>query len=149
MKSGLLGSLRQFARLRSQRGQALVEFALCLPLFATLLIGTIKGGILFNHWVMLTNAVRVGGRTLSLGRATTGSSGSDACVAARNSLVAAAADLNSSNITVSWTVTNSCTNLVSGSSATLRATYPCDLTIVGVRFAPSCTLSAQITERVE
>ena len=38
--------------------------------------------------------------------------------------------------------------LVSGSAATLTATYPCDFNILGFQLA-TCTLSASATERVE
>lgn len=134
---------------RSERGQALIEFALTLPVFCTLLVGTIKGGMVFNNWVILTNAVSVGARTLAISRSTSGATGADACQAARTSLVNAAAGLSSANITVTWSVTNSCTNLAAGSSATLTATYPCNLSIMGVNFSPSCTLTARTTERVE
>jgi hypothetical protein len=36
-----------------------------------------------------------------------------------------------------------------GESANVSATYPCNLTIMGVNYSPSCTLSSQSTERVE
>lgn len=45
---------------RSKRGQALVEFALVLPILALLLVMAIDFGRVFFGWVSLTNASRIG-----------------------------------------------------------------------------------------
>jgi len=130
---------------RDDRGQAMIELALTLPLLLLLVFGIAQGGILFNHWIVLTEATRAGGRELSLGRAPS----VNACDNATSRLRAAAFNLDQANINVSFTVSSSCTDLTAGSAATLRATYPCELTILGVDFAPGCTLVSQVTERVE
>ena len=44
------------------RGQAMVEFALVLPLLALLLVVAIDFGRVFFGWVSLTNAARVGAK---------------------------------------------------------------------------------------
>jgi beta-lactam-binding protein with PASTA domain len=45
---------------RSSRGQALVEFAIVLPLLALLLVMAIDFGRVFFGWVSVTNAARIG-----------------------------------------------------------------------------------------
>ena len=45
-----------------ERGAALVEFALVLPLLASLLLGTVTGGAAYARKISMTNAVREGTR---------------------------------------------------------------------------------------
>lgn len=54
-------------------GQALVEFALVIPLLALLLFAIIQYGLIFNSYVTLRHAAQVTSRTLSLGSTTTNS----------------------------------------------------------------------------
>jgi len=54
-------------RLRGQRGQALVEMALTLPLLLLVLIGMMEFGLIFNQQLTLTEAAREGARTVALG----------------------------------------------------------------------------------
>ena len=115
------------------------------PLLLMVLFGIIQCGILFNNWVVLTDAVRAGSRQLAISRAP----GQDGCVLAVATVKAAAAGLNPANLTITWTVTDSCTSLLAGSQATLRATYPCQLAVLGVIYVPGCVLQAQTSERVE
>jgi len=132
-------------RSRLQAGQALVEFAVMLPLLLLLVMGIIQCGIVFNNWLILTDAVRSGARQLAVSRAP----GQNACTLADNKVRQGASTLNTGSIAITHTVTSGCTSLTAGSDATLAATYPCDLTILGIDFAPSCTLTATMTERVE
>ena len=50
-------------RLRSDRGQAIVELALILPFILLFILGIIEFGILFYDKAMVTNASREGART--------------------------------------------------------------------------------------
>ena len=45
-----------------QRGAALVELALALPLIVMLIVGMVSAGIAYNHQLSLTHAAREGGR---------------------------------------------------------------------------------------
>jgi Flp pilus assembly protein TadG len=126
-------------------GTSLVETALTLPLLLTVLMGITQCGFLVNNWVTLTDAARAGARQLSIARLP----GQNACDLATATTKAAAPSLTATKLTVTFAVTDSCTSLVTGSMVTLTATYPCDLSILGVNYAPSCTLRAQTTERVE
>ena len=70
------------ARDRS-RGQAMVEFALILPLFLILLMGMLEFGIVFNHRNAMAYAVREGGRVgASLGNGGSQPSGVDPAILA-------------------------------------------------------------------
>ncbi len=44
----MLQTIRRKCRPRDERGAALVEFALLLPLLMCLLLGTVTGGIAYN-----------------------------------------------------------------------------------------------------
>lgn len=55
-------------RLRRRSGQALVEFALVLPILLSLLTGIVDVGFLYNHQLILTNAAREGARLGSVGQ---------------------------------------------------------------------------------
>ena len=68
----------------------MVEFALIMPFVLLLLVGIIKFGVVYNHYITLTDAVRVGARQLSLGRGYP----TDPCIAAEQRAVNAAASLN-------------------------------------------------------
>lgn len=58
----LMKRIRTTLDRRDERGTALVEFALILPLLMALLMGTISGGIAYNRKLSMTNAVREGAR---------------------------------------------------------------------------------------
>lgn len=47
---------------KNERGAAIVEFALVLPLLLVLVIGLIEFGWIFNGWIILTGAAREGAR---------------------------------------------------------------------------------------
>ena len=47
---------------RRARGQAMVEFALILPLFLILLMGMLEFGVVFDHRNAMAYAVREGAR---------------------------------------------------------------------------------------
>ena len=46
---------------------------------------------------------------------------------------------------------SSCTSqtLVEGQNAQVEVTYPCNLTVMGVNFAPGCKLTAETAEAIE
>jgi len=115
-----------------------------------LLVGIIKGGILFYDYVVLADAVAVGARTLAINR---GSGNGNPCTLAETALKNAAYNLNQSLITIQpeqFTGSSTCTALGQNDAATVSATYPCDMTIPFLgSFWPSCTLSSQTTVRIE
>ena len=127
-------------RLRSQRGQTMVELALCLPLICMLLFGVIQFGIVFNNYITLTDAVRAGARKATVSR----DLGAVAATAAVKQAVrdsAAGLDQTQLQPTVnsSW---------VRGNDVTVTATYPYAVNLLGV-IVKSGTLTSSTTERVE
>ncbi|HEY9855972.1 MAG TPA: TadE family protein [Stenomitos sp.] len=58
-------------RSRNQKGQALVETALVLPVFLAMVLGIFGFGRLFNAQLVITNACREGARVGALGRSDT------------------------------------------------------------------------------
>ena len=63
LKVRLYGRARSFfARMRRERGQALIETALTLPLMLLLSISVFEFGRAFQYWEILTNAAREGAR---------------------------------------------------------------------------------------
>jgi Flp pilus assembly protein TadG len=153
MKGSIKYGLRLLLRVRPPRsvragreeGQSLVEFALVLPLLSMLLLGIIWGGITFYEHVTLANAAATGARTLAINAGTT-----SACYSAQQSLLAAAYNLNASEITVEFLNTTvsgtystsdspamTCT-VAQGSSQSVQATYPCSFTIpfLGINLCP-------------
>jgi Flp pilus assembly protein TadG len=146
--------LRSAFRL-DEGGASAVEFALVLPLLLVLILGIYTFGMTINHYEMLTGAVSEGARALTLSRGTT------TPYASTVSLVQAAAPgLKSANVGVTLTVNgtacntddgaSACSSLMSaGVPATVTATYPCSLAVMGVNYAPSCNLSQSTTGRIE
>jgi Flp pilus assembly protein TadG len=119
-------------------GQALVEFALVLPLLAVVLFGVIQFGIAFNNYVTLTDAVRAGARTASVSRFSS-TPGAQAEDAVRDAAVNLDQDKLSVSVTSSWT---------RGDDVRVVATYPYEIDLVGVVVAAG-SLKSETTERVE
>ena len=61
----------QVCRRRKRSGQALVEFALILPILLALLMGIMEFGFLMKNQLQISNATREGARAASLGKSTT------------------------------------------------------------------------------
>lgn len=131
--------------------------ALTLPILLMVVFGIAQFGIAYNNYIMLTDSVRVGARQLAISRGQT-----EACTKARDRVYASAATLTSSAIALSMTIAgatygypgSACasgigTTMIGGDDVTLRATYPCGLNIMGINYAPGCTLRSQSTARIE
>jgi Flp pilus assembly protein TadG len=124
--------------LRSERGQALTEFALALPVLALLLFAVIQFGIVFNNYVTLTDATRAGARKAAVARRLSDPSGT--CVAAVRS---SATDLKSGSLTASCQST-----WQPAADVKVTATYPYQISLLGM-VVKSGRLSSTTTERVE
>src|SRR5262249_13156111 len=55
-------------RMSSDRGQAMVEFALVLPLLMLILLGIVQVGIAFKNYIELTDDVRAAARVAAVSR---------------------------------------------------------------------------------
>jgi hypothetical protein len=101
----------------------------------------------------LTNAVAQGALTLALSRGTTTpySSTTTAIAGAAPNLPPAQTTITVKiNGTVCTSDATCVTLMVAGQTALVKATYPCDLTVMGHNYAPSgCNLSAQTAQMIQ
>ncbi|MHB8642640.1 MAG: TadE/TadG family type IV pilus assembly protein [Gaiellaceae bacterium] len=120
----------------SERGQAMVELALLLPMLLVLVLAIVQFGIIFNNYETMTDATRVGARQAILLRLN-GGLPSSAETVVRN----AAASLNQTNLKVtiaapSWTTP--------GTDVTVTATYPYSINLLGWVVASGNLSSVQV-----
>lgn len=125
--------------IRSDRGQTMVEFALVVPILLMVVFAIIQFGMLYNNYITLTDATRVGARKGAVSR--TAVNPIALTVAATR---AAAPDLKPADFGVVATATA----WAPGADITVEATYPYDINILGVVVA-SGTLRSKTVERVE
>jgi Flp pilus assembly protein TadG len=153
--------------LSGEEGGALVETAVMIPIFLTVMLAIFTVGIAMNNFQMLTNSINVGGTTLQQIRNMTAAS--DPCAAVGTAVMNAAPYLTSSGtnavmLTITLdnggytqgpasastiTCTGGASYVLQGTNASITATYPCNLTIYGVNYAPSCKLHASVTELLQ
>jgi len=151
-----------------ERGAALVEFALVVPIFLIVLFGMFSMGLYLNGYLQLTDATEIGGRYLATLRWVT--SVSDPCAATATVMESAAPGVNWSSPNTKWTfaITDSNGTQHSYSSATCTAAEselsqgepiqvnvqtPCS-SFLSLKFGglynfnpmPVCTFQTQITE---
>lgn len=124
--------MRSLTRMEDDRGVALIEFALVLPILITLLLGLIEGAWALNQQLTLQHAAREAVRVHALG------SGDPTTVAA---------DAAAPTVTGVSVTTTGCTR-GQPTSATVSATYQ-DLTGVVTQFSGIGTLSARGVMRCE
>jgi Flp pilus assembly protein TadG len=167
---------------RDDGGNSAVEFALIIPVLATIMIGTLKFSLVMNQQVTLNQGVDSAARFISTCRnvCTVGSTPEpytqmiSALDTASTTLTSATVNptivvtmLNSSGTTdvtgvssgkcgdgvASTTNDSTCAAALTldngGGRVTVTATYPCDLQVLSVNFAPNCTLSASTTAIIE
>jgi Flp pilus assembly protein TadG len=149
---------RQFAREDTKHrffgdsGVAAIEFACLAPVLLLLVVGMCQFSLVMGNYAMLGNAVHVGARQMAISRGD-----STPVTDTRNQINAAAGTLNTANITAHYTVGGTAcstdatcsTSLVAGVPATVSASYPCNLVVMGINFAPGCSLTSSTTARVE
>jgi len=124
--------------IRGQRGQALVEFTIILPILLLLLLGILQFGVVFNNYITLTDAVRAGARQAAVGRSIP-----DPVGGAVSRVRASAVGLDQAKLGV--TVTSVWTQ---GADVTVIATYPYNINLLGM-VVKTGNLTSKSTERVE
>ncbi len=137
---------------RDTDGSSAIEFAMLAPVLLTIMFGIVSFGIVLNNYVELANATRASARQFAISR-----SSATPYTNATSAITSSAPDLTSPTMTftVNGAACNSdggCQTALStaeGQSASVTATYPCNLTIMGINYAPGCTLSSTTTELVE
>ena len=131
---------RKRHKMRGQRGQTMVEFAIVLPIFLMLLLGIAQGGIAFNNYVQLTDATRAGAR---YGAPLACSGSCDRSSLVTSKVKSSAANLNTSQVGVTITST-----WQPGTDLRVCATYPFSINLIGL-VVRSGNLNSCTTERVE
>ena len=127
------------ADIRSDRGQTMVEFALVLPVLCIVLFGVIQFGLLYNNYITLTDATRVGARKAAVSRTLPGPA-----ALAEAATRSAADGLKQADLVV--TVTAAAWS--PGADVTVEATYPYDVNVLGV-VVKAGLLHSKTVERVE
>jgi Flp pilus assembly protein TadG len=141
-------------------GNALVEFALTLPILMAVLVAIFEFGMAFNNQLQLTNAVGAGAQYLQ----ELGTSSTDPCNDVYTTIKNSAPSLAPASISLTLNLGgtkvtgNTCSgdqsDIVPGGSFTVSATYPCNIALFGISLGGiytwnfSCNLSAQSTEFV-
>lgn len=135
-----------------RRGVSALEFALIAPVLLTMGTGMLKFGIAISHYLMLTNAAGQGATTFALSRGTT-----TPFTTTGTAITNAAPGLTAGSITKTLKINGTaCTTdtacaaaLTAGATALVITSYPCDLSVMGINYAPSCTLTAQSAQMVQ
>jgi Flp pilus assembly protein TadG len=128
--------------LRSEEGQAAVEFALVVPMLIALLLGIVQAGIAFNHYLAVTDAARAAARQAIEARVG-GVTLSDVQQAAQNA--AGSLDLTGR---VTLADPSDPTFSHGGSTLTVTVVYPYSINILGLPIA-SGNLQSTMTDRLE
>lgn len=128
-----------YRRFSSERGQALAEFALVLPLLAALLLAILEYGVVFNQYVTLTDAVRVGARKAAVSRLDADRCGPVQTAIRDNRGSLDLAQLVTPCPTSTWTP---------GDPVTVTASYPYSINVLWI-VVKSGTMTSTAKERVE
>ncbi len=132
---------------KREDGQAMVEFAIVIPVLLMLVLGIIQFGILFNHSLTVADAVRAGARQGAVSRTLPGGPAAAKAAAEARVRSAAAGTLSDAGDPTALVVTVTST-FAQGSDVTVKATYPYTINIFGVP-VKSGRFSSETTERVE
>jgi len=124
--------------LQRQKGQALVEAALILPVVLAMLMAVLSFGLLFGAQLLITNASREGARYGSLGK-----SGPDIQNRVKDYLDDT--QLDPGKVTFSVVGAGG----ASGSDVTVRLTYPVELVIPVPGLPNPLNVTSQATMRIE
>ena len=132
-----------------EKGQALVELALILPVFLLMLLGIVQFGTVFRDYIALTDATRVGARQASVARSIQPESARVPNIIAKTQRAAVNLDKNQMTITVTPVKVDGVTaGWEQSGEVTVRATYPFKIAIIGM-VVFNGTLQSRTTERVE
>jgi Flp pilus assembly protein TadG len=112
-----------------ESGQALIEFAYVAPVLLLVTFGMMMFGTALNQYLVLTNAVEIGGQLLAAERGET----TDPCTAASNAIIAAAPNITLAAADFTYTINgtpyagqegcNNTTGMVTGNNAVITVAY--------------------------
>ena len=130
-------------RYRNERGQAIVEFALVLPILMAILLGIIQFGIIFNNYITLTDATRAGARKASVSRFL-----NDNGASAKQAVQDSAQGLDQTVLAPTISVTAAPDWSTAGNQVTVTASYPYTINILGWTIKAG-NLTSTTKERLE
>jgi Flp pilus assembly protein TadG len=130
----------KMTKIRSERGQTMVEFALVLPMLLVVLLGIFQFGVAFNNYVTLTDAVRAGARKAAVSRQS-----SDPAGDCRAQVMAAKGSLDATELGKNLSCSSS---WAPGSDVTVTADYPYSISLLNWKIV-SGRFSSTMKERVE
>jgi Flp pilus assembly protein TadG len=129
-------------RKRREQGQTMAEFTLVLPVLAILLFGVIQFGIVFNHYLAVTDAVRAGARQAAVARFLPAA---EREAKVEEKVRASAENLDQDILEVSVEPSD---DWEPGSDVTVTATYEYSINLLG-KVVKDGLLTSKTTERVE
>ncbi len=140
------------ALIGERSGVSAIEFAIVAPVLLAIGIGMLKFGVAMQHYLLVTNAAAQGAMTMALSRGT-----ASPYTSTTTAITNAAPGLTSGSITTTVTINGTaCTTdsgcaaaLSAGATATVRVSYPCDLSVMGVNYKANCSLSSQSAQMVQ
>ena len=127
-------------RRSGQRGQAMAELAIAVPVVLVLLLAVVQLAAVYNNWVALTDAARAGARVAATSR-----TNSNRVQNVRDAVTkSASSDLNQSQLVVD----NPQTSWAPGSNVRVCAHYPYSVNIMAI-VVKSGNLDACTTQLVQ
>lgn len=126
--------------IKNEKGQALVEFAIILPILLLLVMGILEFGMMLNSYLTIQNLTREGARLGIVG-------GTDLEI--HNLIIQISPNLTPADLIV--TVTPIETSRHSGDTLTVTVTYNYHMTvpIISTLFSKVLSLKAQTSMRIE
>jgi Flp pilus assembly protein TadG len=124
----------------------MVEFALVIPVLLLLVMGIIQFGMIFNNYLTLTDAVRVGARQAAVSRELP-----DPVAVTKTRVERAAVNLDKTKLTVTvdpYDPETDTATWVQGGDVTVKAKYPFAINLFGF-VVMSGDIESETTERVE
>jgi Flp pilus assembly protein TadG len=132
--------VRARVRRDGERGAALVEFALVLPIFLIVTFGMISMGLLMNEYLELTEVCNIGGQQLALMR-----NNSDPCKTVYDDLVLVSPHIAASAMTLTFTLNGTVYGPFTGSASSCTAAFTQFQAIPSGTLGTPVTLSIQYT----
>jgi Flp pilus assembly protein TadG len=126
--------------LKNQKGQALVEFAVILPLLLLLIMGIIEFGLMLNSYLTVRNVSREGARAGIVGSTN---------AEIENTIISTSPNLEESKLTINITPAEG--SRKSGDTLTVQLTYKYELIvpIISSLLGNEIDLKAQTSMRIE
>lgn len=125
--------------MKNNRGQALVEFALILPVLLLLVVGVMEFGLIINQYMVVAEAAREGARSAALG---------DSNAIVTTVVKTAASPIDTSQLTIAISPN---TTRVRGSGVTVTVTKPVQAitNLINPFFPAGFAVQGTATMRVE